>query len=351
MKRFCACCLILLTAVSLLAACAKKEENKPVVTVPSVISDKITGSEKWQNAVAYDEEHNWLALDKQPKKRADVIFFYPDIYVAGEGENEVCAIDNASMREKAAGLLSTRAAVFTDECNLYAPYYRQIDRSFMLSLNPSERETVYKYAASKDAASALDYYFENLNDGRPFILAGHGQGSDIVRRIVADYLPKHPEYRERLIAAYAIGCAVTDTFVREYGLKFASKADDLGVIVSYNTEGQDNYDYDNAYTENHHTLVINPVSWTTKARETTSAKYHLGMLEDDGTIVEHPFGTHINEKHGTVICEDNEIAERYSKTEDTDLYGPRCCHDYDYQFFFMNLKENVKTRVDAYFGS
>ena len=31
-----------------------------------------------------------------------------------------------------------------------------------------------------DITAALDYYFENYNGGRPFIIAGHSQGSAMV---------------------------------------------------------------------------------------------------------------------------------------------------------------------------
>ena len=31
-----------------------------------------------------------------------------------------------------------------------------------------------------DITAALDYYFENCNGGRPFIIAGHSQGSSMV---------------------------------------------------------------------------------------------------------------------------------------------------------------------------
>jgi hypothetical protein len=56
-----------------------------------------------------------------------------------------------------------------------------------------------------DIIAAFDYYIKNLNDGRPFILAGHSQGSIMILEILASYMKANPEVYRRMIAAYAIG--------------------------------------------------------------------------------------------------------------------------------------------------
>ena len=38
-----------------------------------------------------------------------------------------------------------------------------------------------------DITAALDYYFENYNQGRPFVIAGHSQGSAILRLVLKRY--------------------------------------------------------------------------------------------------------------------------------------------------------------------
>ena len=239
MKRICSVCL-LLTIVCLFFASCGGEETITIRTKPvSTVLDKLSGAEKWQDAVDYSAQSNWLAYNDEGK-RADVIYFYPGLYEAEEGGDEVCAVDNANMRASAPKYLSTQAAVFTEECNLYAPFYRQIDKSFLYSVERADRERLFEYSASKDASAALDYYFEHCNNGKPFILAGHDQGSDIVRYLVGVYLNDHPEYMSRLIAAYAIGTAVTDTFLNKYHLKFASGEDNPSLNIekiSFNDSG------------------------------------------------------------------------------------------------------------------
>ena len=92
-----------------------------------------------------------------------------------------------------------------------------------------------------DIIAALNYFFENYNNGRPFIIAGHSQGSCMAKLVLKKYFKKHPEYYERMVAAYIIGFAVTSDELAAYShLKFATGESDTGVIISWNTEGREN---------------------------------------------------------------------------------------------------------------
>ena len=85
--------------------------------------------------------------------------------------------------------------------------------------------------------SAFDYYIKNINDGRPFILAGHSQGSNLIANILSGYMKQHPDLYKRMIAAYVIGFSITgDYLTQNPQLKFATGPDNTGVIISYNTE-------------------------------------------------------------------------------------------------------------------
>jgi len=90
----------------------------------------------------------------------------------------------------------------------------------------------------KDVTAALDYYFENYNAGRPFIIASHSQGSAINRVILKNYFKDHCEYYERMIAAYSVGYSITkEDLENSPHLKFATGESDTGVVISWNTEG------------------------------------------------------------------------------------------------------------------
>ena len=58
--------------------------------------------------------------------------------------------------------------------------------------------------------------------------------------VLSEYMKAHPEYLERMVAAYVVGYSITEDFLKANPhLKFAEGADDTGVIISYNTEGQE----------------------------------------------------------------------------------------------------------------
>ena len=60
----------------------------------------------------------------------------------------------------------------------------------------------------------------------------------MVKYVLKNYFKEHPDYYKRMVAAYAIGFAITKDDLEAYPhLKFATGESDTGVIVSWNTEG------------------------------------------------------------------------------------------------------------------
>ena len=94
---------------------------------------------------------------------------------------------------------------------MYAPYYRQMAMGGY-KIEEAERERRLQFAY-KDVSDAFKYYLENENDGRPIILAGFSQGSDMVYRLMEEYFGSE-EMQQRLVAAYPIGWACTEDMVK-----------------------------------------------------------------------------------------------------------------------------------------
>jgi hypothetical protein len=63
----------------------------------------------------------------------------------------------------------------------------------------------------------------------------------MVRYVLKNYFSEHPDYYQRMVAAYAIGYSITKDDLEAYPyLKFAEGESDTGVIISYHTEGPKN---------------------------------------------------------------------------------------------------------------
>lgn len=300
-------------------------------------------------AVDYSGTENWLALP-DGEKPVDTFYIYPTVF--GDTENgpaDTFPIDDENMRAGAQRYYEEQATVFEASTNVYAPYYRQ---TLLDTFSKQPLEKVEEYQSQEqrtDLYAALDYYFENYNNGRPFIIAGHSQGSIMTRIILKDYMQAHPDRYERMIAAYAIGYSVTESDLEQYPhLQFAEGENDTGVIISWNTEGSDNGEstlvLDGA-------IAINPVNW--KRDETyAAASENLGsrLKDDDGNYEITSPGVadaKVDTERGVVICTNTDIP--YLTANGEPIFGGKSFHTLDYDLYYENIRDNVQKRIDAWF--
>ena len=287
----------------------------------------------------YSSINSWADLPVILDKSVDVFYVYPTLF-GGTGEM-IMDITNKEMQDKVQAVLLKQAAIFDVDCNIYAPYYRQMAMDG-LSLNEEERNS-YLSIGKADVENAFDYYLENYNDGRPFIIAGHSQGSQQLINILKTKFKKK-KLMDKLVAAYIIGYSVTDADLAECSwLKIAQSADDLGVIITYNTQSPQAKGSPVLLPKAH---CVNPLNWKSTT-EYASSDLNLGgvFFKDNGEI-----DTLINNFSDAQISPEGALI---SNITDVDLYSnpsfPKgVFHVYDYSFYFNNLKQNVTTRVNAY---
>lgn len=318
-------------------------------TTAGVLSaEQTSGIDKLKSTTDYGVNDNWLAQPAENSKAVDVIYLYPTAYSrADNGEDVICDVDNASMRARAQDIFQRQATVFAESCNVYAPYYRQVDGQYALTLSDEDNDALLRYTASTDPAAALDYYFENLNNGRPYILAGHSQGSENLIYLLSDYMKAHPDYYKNMVAAYVIGYSVTSDYLdANPHLKFATGESDTGVIVSYNTEGPGNANAHNVVVRSG-AISINPLNW---ARDDTYAgvKANKGSLQSDGTIGAGIADAQVNTQRGVVVCSSADLASYAVSSQMAALFGSESYHGSDYAFYYANLQENVAERIAAF---
>ncbi len=89
---------------------------------------------------------------------------------------------------------------------------------------------------ARDIQDAFEYYLKHFSGGRPFILAGHSQGTMTLIELIKNKFGGDAELRCRLVAAYLIGYTVTDDDLSIAGLTAAGGAYDTGVVITYNTQ-------------------------------------------------------------------------------------------------------------------
>ncbi len=295
----------------------------------------------------YAQEENWLKIPEITHE-VDTFYLYPTSYMdEAEDAKPICDIDNKKVQDRARLVYENQATVYEESTNVFAPFYRQSNIYQVAGMSNEELEEYQRNEQRTDVYAALDYYFENYNEGRPFIIAGHSQGSIMTKIVLGEYMQAHPEYYERMVAAYPIGYSITRDWLEDHSyLKFAQGADDTGVIVSWNTEGKGNKGQQNLVVEPN-SISINPINW--KLDDTYAGfEENLGsriMNEETGNyeIVKGVADAQIDTERGVVICTTENV--EYAPEA---LFGPESLHSHDYDFYYENLRENVKTRVEAF---
>lgn len=296
----------------------------------------------------YSREDNWLAVPEM-NHEVDTFYLYPTCYADdSETAKKICDIDNEQVRTQAKSIYEKQATVFEESTNVFAPYYRQSNIYHVVGMDNKKLEEFQKNEQRTDVYAALDYYFEHYNNGRPFILAGHSQGSIMTKIVLGEYMKAHPKYYERMVAAYVIGYSITSEWLEEHSyLKFAEGADDTGVIVSWNTEGPANAGQNNIVVEDG-AVSINPVNW--KRDDTyASADENLGsrILNEETGSYEIKMGiadAKLDTGRGVVICTTDQV----EYTTAAELFGKASLHNNDYALYYENLRENVKVRVEQF---
>ena len=307
----------------------------------------------------YSNKDNWCKLPEITKE-VDTFYVYATEYIMGsmaESAPDYADMNNQEMLEGAAGEYALHASAFADSTNVFMPYYRQVGLRYAGVI--WKRDGIFDAAIADmpygDIVAALDYYFEHYNNGRPFIIASHSQGSAIVKMVLKKYFMEHPDYYKLMIAAYPIGYAFTkDEFKAYPHMKFATGECDTGVIITWNTEGPKNREV-NADTcvLQPGSMSINPLNWKLDGTY-APASMNLGSLwpnEKTGELEIQDLGAdaQVFPDRGVVVthAQGEQMDEATAKVS-AEFFGPDGRHGEDYAFFYCNIKDNVAKRVAAY---
>jgi hypothetical protein len=309
----------------------------------------LLGSQVFAEAATdYEKPEHWLSRPAVPTKAVDVFYLYPTVYQkATQADPNICNVDNPEMLQRSQMAFAYQASAFAPTANLYAPYYRQADAAYTLTLPLAEQRKVVGGIPATDGLAAFDYYIKNYNQGRPFILAGHSQGSNILLYLLSDYMKQNPRVYARMIAAYVIGYSITPEYLAENPhLKFAEGPADTRVIVSYNTEAPQMVGKNPVVLPGAH--VINPISWT-RSEKLAPAEDNLGSIDmgPDGLMIFQKAyaDARIDKAKGVLICSTVNVDKLSPGNQ---VFPKGIYHHYDYLFYYFNLRDNAANRTNIY---
>ena len=307
----------------------------------------------------YSKSSNWYQIPNITKD-VDAFYILATEYIVSsmeEGAPDYAPIDCPEMHEKAPSEYMAHASVYEEAANVFVPFYRQSGLKHAGDVWKATGSITDAISGMPydDITAALDYYFKNYNNGRPFIIAGHSQGSAMTKLVLKKYFKEHPDYYERMIAAYVIGYSVTSDDLNEYPhLKFATGESDAGVIISWNTEGPGNVEANaSSAVLLPNAISINPLNW--KRDETYApVSENLGSYMQNAQtgvyeLTDVGADAKVNLQRGTVVT--NAITEPLPAELApiaTEFFGPDGRHASDYSYYYFNIKDNVAKRVATY---
>lgn len=310
-----------------------------------VLISSLAGCGGAREEETYAAPENWAYYETDKAADADVFFVGPTVY-SGTEESLNMPLDDEAAREAFLGAANMEKGIYDADARFFAPYYRQAGLS-AYELPAGEREACLGLAYG-DVKAAFNHYMEHCSEGRPIILAGFSQGADMCLRLMKDCFADEA-VNSLLVACYAIGWSITQEELDENPhLRFASGADDTGVIIAFNSEAEDVTD-SLIIPAGTRTLAINPLNWRTDGTP-AGREENLGACFTDygGNIVEEIpqlTGAYIDPVRGALKVTDVSPGDYPPMLS---LFGEGVYHIYDYQFFYRNLQANVALRLEAW---
>ena len=335
--------------------------------------------EKTPPAPDYAETSSWAALpdkddaaDRVPDglvetaspalDLVDVFYIHPTGYLGFDNWNAtVGEEDRYDIPTRV--MLAGQASAFNGCGRVYAPEYRQA--SILAFVQPHiapQRTDAFEALdlAYADVARAFDYFIEHFSKDRLFIIASHSQGSTHALRLLAEKIDR-TSLCSRLIAAYVIGYSMpVDYFDRVYErLKPCESPTQTGCIIAWDTirEGAripalsiHRYPEGWEYLRGKKIFCVNPLTWNSN-EERAPAAAHAGALRANvvpATVrPDRCEFKGISPHHTWAQCHEGRLwVEGQSDGAFHDRFG--IYHLYDFGLFWMNIRENARTRAEAY---
>lgn len=318
--------------------------------------------------------------DNNPQKSAHVFFIYPTSFFGNFNWNAPL-LHKQSKQLIDDVIIPSQASVFNDSCEIFAPRYRQATFYSFLSGGSNAKKALD--LAYGDVVHAFEYYLRHLNDGHPFIIAGHSQGSLLGMKLLEDFIEGKPLYH-KFIAAYLPGYKLP---AHKFDFQFkeiirGKTAEDIHCILAWDS-------YLNQIASL--SFLDNALAWTSDANGKRQWKKRLGVKVWACNPIDWNCDNQLQEKAGASVT----VKFRRNKSlKWTDVSGDEHTgieviglskpsphrikatlkqdgllyiekpkdvlfnigllpggnyHVHDYNLFYMSIKENVKLRIEKYF--
>lgn len=273
----------------------------------------------------------------QSNAEVDVFFVYPTIYTKRQDKDHpwfADVNDEKLNKEIAKSTIKNQASVFNASAKVYAPLYRQAHIGVYYVGNLPLKVEALEYAYT-DVKRAFEYYLENWNNGRPIIIASHSQGTNHAVSLLRDFF-ESKALMNQLVAAYIVGMPL-DKKTFSY-IPVCDEPTETGCWLTWNTYIRDYYPPQHEFWYGN-ALNVNPLSWTTDTTYVSWGANRGGVLKNFRKI--RPGLSDAQNMDGMLWINKPKFFGNFLMNWDR-------YHVVDYNLFYMNIRENVAERVEAY---
>jgi hypothetical protein len=264
----------------------------------------------------------------------DVFFIYPTTFTDNADRAWNANIDDIKLNQKTdQSTILYQASVFNASCRVFSPRYRQAHiRTFFA---PDSIAKIYFNIAYQDIKNSFEYYLSHFNRGRPIIIAAHSQGTLHAARLLKEYFEGKILYN-KLVCAYLVGLPVPQNYFS--GIQACKDSASTGCVISWRTF-KSSYVPDYVKEEKNKSIVVNPLTWTLTEEAVSSKKNKGGVLKNFNKIVPHVVSARIH---------DNILWASKPNVFGKFLFFKKNFHIGDINLFYMNIRENLVTRIGAF---
>jgi len=308
-------------------------------------------------APAYQQPGNWAALpqtndeaDKTPEgcrpappdAPVDVFYVHPTLYSDApktEFRWNQDVRDPELNRQVDESPMRYQASAFNAAGRVYAPRYRQAHYSAFLTPHLDDKQQALNIAYA-DVEAAFDYFIQNYNQGRPFVLAGHSQGTIHAARLLKYRIVGTP-LQKNLVAAYLPGIAISADSLA--GLPVCTDSVSTGCFVSWRTYRW-GYIPPRSALAGDGAVCVNPISWEYPAGGVTdSVRGYIGRSHHMGAVI-RPFGRIYRRRCDAGLYRDVLWVHR-PRFPGSVLIRTTNYHIGDINLFYMDIRHNAALRV------
>lgn len=278
--------------------------------------------------------------DNQKSAIVDVFFVHPTLFLDKSDDRKYrwnADIKDTTMNRKVeTSSILNQATVFNGSCRVFAPRYRQAHISAFFSRDKKSGEAALNLAY-QDVSSAFDYYLKHFNKGRPFIIAGHSQGTRHSAMLIREKI-EGSQLQNKLIAAYIIGMPVPRDFFKT--LPVCDQPDQTGCFVTWATYREGFFPKN--YAAYQGGCCVNPLSWRTSNEKVSRNENLGGITWKFSNVVQKINGAQIND--GILWVDKPHVPGRM-------FISLKNYHVADYNLFWFNIRENVRNRVEHFLAA